>query len=202
LGIHVHHIGRPENVVENVVDYINNADIVVSLGRGALAALACGRNVIVFDIHGGDGLITEDNFKEIRKNNFSGRHFSKFYNVEEFKNEISKYNPAIGKKILPIIEKENNIDIISQELISIYNDAMRTAVKTSLIKKGMLYNEFSFLLSKIGELYYDNKCIKIRNKDNISLEISQLKADLSEVYSSRFWKMRELYMKIKYIFIK
>jgi glycosyltransferase involved in cell wall biosynthesis len=56
LDIVVSHIGLPDNPVMNVESYINDADIVVTLGRGSLEAMACERNVIVFDMHGGGWL--------------------------------------------------------------------------------------------------------------------------------------------------
>jgi len=83
-------IGKVKSV-QNVEDYTNKADIVISLGRGILEGMACGRAAIVYDYQGGDGMITEDNITEIRKHNFSGRRFKKDYDVMDLIQEIKKY---------------------------------------------------------------------------------------------------------------
>jgi glycosyltransferase involved in cell wall biosynthesis len=64
-------------------DY-NNADLVVSLGRGVYEGLACGRPVIVYDsrtYNGGlyDGLVTEENFDKLLRFNCSGRATRRAY---------------------------------------------------------------------------------------------------------------------------
>jgi hypothetical protein len=48
-------------------------DLVISIGRTALLAAACGVPCIMADIHGSDGLLTVDNLDRVRTVNFSGR---------------------------------------------------------------------------------------------------------------------------------
>jgi galactitol-specific phosphotransferase system IIB component len=69
-----------ERNVHNVEDYINDADLVVSLGRGVMEAMSCGREVFIFDKRAyideppfGDGLVNYNNWQELIKHNFSGR---------------------------------------------------------------------------------------------------------------------------------
>ena len=88
--------------VKEVEDYINEADLVVSLGRGAYEAMACGRAVMVFDKRGymdkmiGDGIVTKDNIKEIIKNNFSGRRYEIEFDVNGLVDELKKYDQSMG----------------------------------------------------------------------------------------------------------
>lgn len=50
---------------------IKEADLVVCVGRTCIETLYVGTPVLNYGIHGGDGLITQDNFDEHAKNNFS-----------------------------------------------------------------------------------------------------------------------------------
>ena len=83
------------NRVNNPQDYINWADLVITLGRGVLESMSCNRNVIVFDYNGGDGFIDEETFLEYRKKNNSGRTNRIKYTPEELRKEFSKYNPDL-----------------------------------------------------------------------------------------------------------
>lgn len=152
LGVAVLHIGLPDNPVVNVEKYINDADIVVTLGRGALEAMACERNVIVLDMHGGDGFVDEQNFFEIRKNNFSGRRFKRKYSIDDFKKEIKKYNPNLGKTLRGIIKIENNVDVIVGNLEDIYDEVSKEMDIKSQITTGQLYDEIFFLEKTLSNI--------------------------------------------------
>ena len=51
-GYNLEVIGR-QRQVKNVVDWINAADLVIGLGRSAYEAMACNRNVVIYDKRGG-----------------------------------------------------------------------------------------------------------------------------------------------------
>ena len=81
-----------------IEDQIKWADLCITLGRGALEAMAYGRPVIVADKRDymaaiGDGYLDETNIDEIAKCNFSGRRFKHPLTREWIEGEIAKYNP-------------------------------------------------------------------------------------------------------------
>jgi len=82
---------------------MNEVDLVVSLGRGAYEAMACGRAVIVFDKRHymkeskGDGIVTEGNINEILKNNFSGRRYNLDLSIDDIVEEFKKYDKSMGE---------------------------------------------------------------------------------------------------------
>ena len=117
-------IGKMNSVL-NVEDYINKADIVVSLGRGILEAMACGRAAIVYDYQGGDGMITEENITEIRKHNFSGRTFKKNFDITELILEIEKYQKSMGAINRQIILRDYNASSASERIINICNEIQK-----------------------------------------------------------------------------
>lgn len=95
-------INYPDKPSFKVEEKMNEADLVVSLGRGAYEAMACARSVIVFDMRKysafrtADGMINKENVYEILKNNFSGRRFRLEWGVEELIKEMGKYDPDIA----------------------------------------------------------------------------------------------------------
>ncbi len=74
------------------------ADLCITLGRGALEAMAQGKPVLVADNRHyigayGDGYVNQYNILEIAKNNFSGRHYKYTLTREWIEKELAKYNP-------------------------------------------------------------------------------------------------------------
>jgi glycosyltransferase involved in cell wall biosynthesis len=95
-GYNVLTIDKP---VFNIEDYIKQADVVVSLGRGIYEALAMGRNVISGDwrcyMKGfeGAGMITDDNFSRLLLHNLSGRADPVKFTPDTLRAELDKYDP-------------------------------------------------------------------------------------------------------------
>lgn len=126
MGLLLVHVGLPNNSVTNVEDYINDADIVITLGKGVLESLACKRNVIVYDKHGCDGFMTKELYYESRKNNFSGRRYGNQINQEALKVLFGKYSSDNYKEVYKIIKEEHSIEIVCKRLLNLYMTAIRT----------------------------------------------------------------------------
>lgn len=107
------------NEVSNPIDYINEADLVIGLGRTAYEAMSCERNVIIYDYNGADGFVTPETIKDYRKNNCSGRYRKKFLNVEELKELFKLYDSELGSKLREYIIDNNNIKKTVQQYLSI-----------------------------------------------------------------------------------
>jgi len=88
----------------NVQDEINEADLVVSVGRGVLEGLGCGRNVVSLDSRSyytsvpmGYGLLdSEEKIKHALSDNFTGRNGGKTFTTEELMDEFKKYRKQYG----------------------------------------------------------------------------------------------------------
>ena len=85
----------------DIENKINEADLVVSLGRGAYEAMACGRNVLILDNRGyvkggaiGDGSASPLTLPYFMKNNCSGRFTNKSFEYKDLVVELfSIYEP-------------------------------------------------------------------------------------------------------------
>ena len=124
LGLEMKFIGNPGNIEWDVEKHINQVDICISLGRGILEAMSCGRAAIVFDYDGGDGLVTVDNIDEIQKCNFSGRRLKRRFSVETLIDEIQKYTKHMGMANRGIVEERFSAEKNVNLLIDIYEKAI------------------------------------------------------------------------------
>lgn len=125
LGIDLTIVGGSESATWNVEDCINQADIVFSLGRGALESMACKRVVIVDGSNGADGLVTPDNFRLFRGKNFSGRTNNLKYSADDLSKEIEKYQPSLAEDIFEYIYKDHNIETVAQKYLELYDTAVK-----------------------------------------------------------------------------
>ena len=126
LGMGYKAIGSPYGPSHQVEWDINQADLVVSVARGILEAMACGRPVISFDIMRGDGYLTRDVYLESRTRNFGGRGFDRkclySFNADTFVAEIKKYSAddgIINRDI--ILEHHNHVKGVDS-IMSIINN--------------------------------------------------------------------------------
>lgn len=209
LRLNLVHIGLPDNPVDNVEDYINDSDLVITLGRGALESMACGRNVIIYDMHGGDGMVTEENFYDLRRNNFSGRRKAIQYNYEDLKSELLKYDFNRGYVLRDLILKENSIEKNVDQIEKIYNSILTDSTSSDL-KYKQLFNELYFLENTVANYYFSlkstyNEIDYIKKKRNREIQtikeqegvIKQLRSSIGLMKSSKFWKMRSIYLDLR-----
>lgn len=118
-------IGEPGRVREDPEHLINQADIVISLGRGAVEAMACGRAALVYDYLGGDGMVTPENIDEIQTCNFSGRRFARQYGVQDLVREIGTYSPAMGRINRRLAEERFSVERNLAALLAVYRQAVQ-----------------------------------------------------------------------------
>ena len=128
MGANIRFIGgisstKPQN---QLAIEINTADIVVSLGRGVVEAMLCGRVPLVYDINGGDGSVTPDNINELRTCNFSGRLYRKNYTVSALVAELEKYRQGLGPRLREIAKEQFGLSSNLPDLLDIYFKATNT----------------------------------------------------------------------------
>lgn len=113
------------NQTPNVEEVINSCDLIVSLGRGAYEAMACGRAVIVFDSRSyqpklADGIVTKENFKELLKCNFSGRRYNRKFALKAMMMELKKYKPEMGPINRKLAEQHFDIRKAADKYLELY----------------------------------------------------------------------------------
>lgn len=103
-------VGAPYGHSRDLVADINNADLVVSWGRGILEAMSCGRPVLSYDKIHGDGYLTKRVYYDSREHNFAWDYACKYtFDVDLLKQHLQKYNPADGSINRALIEREHDV---------------------------------------------------------------------------------------------
>jgi len=96
LGLEFKAVGAPYGRSRNVAADINEADLVVSWGRGVLEAMACGRAAISYNKRMGAGYITPQVYMEHRTYNLGGVNSRYRFDLAGLMREIGKYDPRDG----------------------------------------------------------------------------------------------------------
>ena len=191
------HVGLPENSLADAHKAILKSDLVITIGRGVLEAVSCGKNVLIWDIHGADGMLTKDNFHQLRQHNFSGRTNKLHYTVPGLVREIKKYSPHNGTELRKLIEKEHT-DAVVLELEKLYCKSLQTKVNGPL-KRHDLISENDYLLKEINQsaAYILEEEQKIRE---ITMQRDVLYPDYTYFQDFKkclLWKTLELYRRLK-----
>lgn len=129
IGSSIRFVGGKDGVVDHgrLCELINSADVVVTLGRGVVETMLCGRVPLVFDVHGGDGLVTPDIVQELWECNFSGRCHAFKYTAEQLVEELSKYRPEMGAALREVALANFGAKQNVERLVDIYEDVLSGA---------------------------------------------------------------------------
>lgn len=130
LGIRPHFVGGRFGEVEpaTLPLLINRADIVFSLGRGAIEAMLCGRIPVVYDYLGGDGLVTPATLPEMMRCNFSGRRYRHQYTEDELVRELRQYRAEDAAVLRQSALQEYDAATQIDRLLEYYRRAIQAGV--------------------------------------------------------------------------
>lgn len=109
----------------NIAEIMNQCDLVITLGRGLLEAMACGRNVISGDYRSwmssfqGGGMITPENFEHLRTHAFSGRNDPIEFDVDRLAQEMALYAPQIGLELRKLIVRDFDAFVTTNQYLSL-----------------------------------------------------------------------------------
>jgi glycosyltransferase involved in cell wall biosynthesis len=105
---------------DKMPELIREHDLVLTLGRGVVEAMFCGRIPIVMDTGVGDGMVTPENFSELMQYHFSGRVHWKNYSVLSLVEEIQKYQQENGEKLRRLALEKFSVNNQTEKLEKIY----------------------------------------------------------------------------------
>jgi hypothetical protein len=157
---------------------INEADLVVSIGRGAIEAMLCARVPLIFDIHGGDGLVTPDNFSDLITCNLSGRLTGHEYTSEDLANEMLKYRREYGDTLRKMAIEHFGANINIPRLLEFYLELEKHPVQFTL----------SAELKSSLELFYRLSAEDRRLFKQINSLHSWYEAELARVKTTLSWR--------------
>lgn len=139
LGAELTVVGPGGIMTNDTAIIIKQADIVISLGRGVVEAMACGKPVIVGDYNGYDGaILNEEEYSAIRMNNFSGRYkqikpadyadYPGGLIAHEIGHLLDEGLDKIGKQNRQLAEKYHDVKKIADRFEEIYTEVAKSNV--------------------------------------------------------------------------
>jgi hypothetical protein len=96
---------------DGVKENIQWADLVMTSGRGIYEALSCGKNAMVVNWCGVDGMVTRKNIEKLRTVNCSGRYYNQFWGPERMREELGLYDP--GRNLRPYIIENHEVSTVA-----------------------------------------------------------------------------------------
>jgi hypothetical protein len=128
LGYPFKAIGAPYGRSRTVADEINNADIVVSWGRGILEGMSCGRCVMSYDKLRGDGYLDDEGYFFSREHNFgmpkTGDGCRYDFTEEMIVRELRRYNPYDIRLHLENIDLYHDVVKATDRILSIAHNVL------------------------------------------------------------------------------
>lgn len=127
LNVKLEHRSKFHKHTLSLQDEINKADLIISVGRGALEGLSCGRNVISLDsryyytsVPIGYGILnSEEKIRRAMLDNCTGRKDGQEFSAESLVNEMQKYKTEYGELGRNFIVNNLNIKNAIEAYLSI-----------------------------------------------------------------------------------
>ena len=123
VGMELSQTGRVGAPTATPEHDIADAEIVVSLGRGVLEAMASGRAAYVFGVSGVDGWVTADTYPALEEDGFSGRALGKAISVEQLAADLSDWRPDMGEAGRDLVCAHHDADQHAVELLEMIEQA-------------------------------------------------------------------------------
>lgn len=159
-----------------IEDQIQEADLCITLGRGALESMALGVPVLIADNRHymgafGDGYVTALNIDEIALSNFSGRRFKYPINQQWVENELKKYNPNDGLILYEYVMRHHDVE----NIVKAYLNSGTNIHGYSKIAFGCMVNDmkrFDLILKKSN--IEGHKCFTIFDPETATKGLNAL----------------------------
>lgn len=182
----------------NVLEYINNADIVLGLGRCILEAIAMKRLTIILGHKELKGIVTPDNVQSACQGNFAGDNLptctieSVVENLNNLDDktikQIQEGNYYFGKENLNA--KINYDNVIQEEVYPQISSGLSELLKYIIKQQEKFDKEKEDLKNQMNTVNEKNE--KDRKEINEQKErIQILEKEREEIYSSKRWRYTE-----------
>ncbi len=118
-GLELRQTGAASTPTATPEHEIAAAEIVISLGRGALEAMASGRAAYVYGVAGGDGWVTADSYPALERDGFSGRAFGHAAGFEQLARDLSAWSEELGETGRELACTHHDADEHAVELVEL-----------------------------------------------------------------------------------
>jgi glycosyltransferase involved in cell wall biosynthesis len=125
LGIALDEIGAASGTPVDAPEQVLPAyDLVFAKARAAMEAMAVGCAVVVCDYRGLAGLVTTENFSQLRRLNFGARSLRHAHDVASLVREIQGYDPAEATRVSAMMRRVGGLDALAADLVDLYEEVI------------------------------------------------------------------------------
>jgi hypothetical protein len=172
---------RDSDIDTPIENQIAWADLCISLGRGALEAMAQGKPVIVADSRDyfgakGDGYVNAQNIGKIATCNFSGRAFGYDITPEWLEGEIAKHDPANSRFLYDYVRANHEAGMICQKYLEPIQKDIKLGIGVmvnSVLRLDMVLRQSGIQ----GDMHYINEPESATKGLNTLLDIMEKEGD-------------------------
>jgi len=187
-GLEVAHIGAHGRIAAVTPEEIAAADAVVTIGKTVQYALAVGRAVFCYDVHGGPGWLSMEHLPLAREHNFSGRPFGRMSAEEIVASILDGYERANSDvDFLRNAVSGLTLSRRLQLVLETAADSKRLKGQLSQADKRRIGAYFALAGRSIREHYAlassDAHLIRAQ------VELAANAAQLADIYSSTSWRL-------------
>jgi hypothetical protein len=165
---------RPQ-VIDGQV--LSDFDLVVTIGRTAILAAACGVPCLVAGPYGSDGLITEDNYRKLAPRNFSGRTFRTPIDANYLNAQIALSANVRTERLSERIRADFSLSRRVEEIQVVYDSVLRQGVpKRSAVPpaEGYIFAEWAAVATRNEIILRDQS----RQINDQAAKLSQINEEL------------------------
>jgi hypothetical protein len=123
LGLDVTLVGRHGQPTATPEAVLDNADVVVGIGRCAVEGMAARSAVYVSGIVGTDGWVTPDTYAALEADGFSGRATEAVFEPEQVAADLSQWNGAMGEQNGDLAYRHHDAAAHAQALIELWGSS-------------------------------------------------------------------------------
>ncbi len=196
------------HVVEDPENIIRSYDLIFAVGRSALEALASGVSVVICGVWGVGPLVTFKDVDRLRDLNFGVAAMYTELDADVIYKEICRYDADDAKRVTQYLRERIGLDHAVDDLEKLYSNVLKVYDSMQGDTEGDSRAHAKYL-KKIAILLKQNiqECavvqgglqhreLLIQQKD---CEIMQKNNEIAMMQASKFWKMRDIYMRFKNI---
>jgi hypothetical protein len=179
-GLELRRVGARTVATPTPEHDIAAAEIVVTLGRGALEAMAGGRAAYILGDAGGDGWVTADTYPELESEGFSGSLRGEAIGVDRLVADLADWSEELGEPGRQLICSLHSANVHCLELIELIEglDATRSEPAYADELARLVRLEWN---SSMGVRQAVARADAERARaDALALEVEQLRAQLAE----------------------
>lgn len=218
-GIEVDVIGASYGTATDEPEKIlGQYDLAFAVGRSALECLACGVPVIICGAWGIGPMVTSAELDRLRDQNFGTAAMYTMADVDAIVREISRYNAHDAVKVTSYIREHADIvaavNLLEQKYHEVLVQKYEPDRTEDIAYETRYWQQIAMTLKeKIhsteilrSQVYHRNHIIHHKEQDlhdmhNTMMEIERKKEEeIAFLRSSKFWRLRERYIRIKKIF--